>query len=93
MRRFVCIMLGVSLLIAGVVSWYASSHPDGLERVAENLGFITRAREPSLSLLRDFCVRGLKGFLSNGLAGTIGVLATFGLVLLLGRVFLRGKKH
>ena len=30
----------VSLFLAGVVSFYASSSPDGLEKVAEDIGFI-----------------------------------------------------
>ena len=37
--------LAVSLLLAGVVSYYASSHPDGLEKVAGDLGFIDSAQD------------------------------------------------
>ena len=32
-------LLVVTLLLAGVGSWYASGSPDGLERVAEEQGF------------------------------------------------------
>ena len=39
MRKFVLIMLAVSLAMAGGISYFASPHPDGLERVAEKLGF------------------------------------------------------
>jgi cobalt/nickel transport protein len=35
----------VSLFLAGVVSFYASSDPDGLEKVAEDIGFIETAEE------------------------------------------------
>ncbi|MGB3768113.1 MAG: PDGLE domain-containing protein, partial [Phormidesmis sp.] len=40
--KFFLIGLGVALIIAAVVSPFASSNPDGLERVAEDLGFIDR---------------------------------------------------
>jgi len=30
-RRFLLAFLGVALVIAAVISFYASSHPDGLE--------------------------------------------------------------
>ncbi len=94
MKRFVVIMLFVSLAVAGAASWFASSHPDGLERVAEKLGFADKARDPEMSLLPDYTVPGLRGFISNGLAGVIGVLATFGLAMAIGRisVLLRKKR-
>ncbi|MCE5251392.1 PDGLE domain-containing protein [bacterium] len=93
MKRFVVVILAISLGIAGVVSWFASTRPDGLERVADDLGFITRVKDPVYSFLRDYTVPGIKGFWSNGLAGIIGVLATFGFVVLVGRIILRGKRH
>ena len=92
MKRFVIIMLALSLLTAGFVSWFASSHPDGLERVAEDLGFIGKAGESVFNIFPDYTVPGLKGFLSTSLAGIIGVIATFGFVMLLGKVFFRRKK-
>lgn len=86
-------MLGFSLFIAGFISWFASSHPDGLERVAENLGFMNKAVEPVVNVLPDYSVPGLKGFISTGLAGIIGVCATFGFVMLLGKVIFHLKKR
>ncbi len=76
-------MLSFSLVIAGGVSYFASSRPDGLERVAENLGFLVNARESSHTVLHGYAVPGLDGFFSNGLAGIIGVLVTFGLTIIL----------
>ena len=93
MRRFVITMLGVSLFIAGFVSWFASSHPDGLERVAENLGFIDKAVGPVFQVLPDYSIPGLKGYVSTGLAGIIGVCATYGFVMLIGRVFFKKKQQ
>lgn len=68
-----------SLFLAGVVSFYASSHPDGLEKVAEDIGFIETAKENTNadSLLADYGVKGVDNErLSVGAAGVIGVIAT-----------------
>ncbi len=92
MRKFVFIMLMVSLAVAGGLSYFASSHPDGLERVAEDHGFAEKAEAPSHTVLPDYTVPGMNGFLSNGLAGIIGVAATFGLTLLATRAAGKRKK-
>lgn len=91
-RRIVGIGLVVSLLIAGVLSYYASSHPDGLNHVAASLGFDSaeRASAAAGSPLSGYAVRGLgDDRLSGGLAGVIGVLVVglvmTGLVLVLRR--------
>lgn len=91
MKRFVLIMLALSLVVAGGVSWFASSHPDGLERVAEDLGFLDRVQEPAHTVMPDYTVPGKEGFLSNGLAGVTGVLATFGATILFARLARRRK--
>ena len=68
-----------SLFLAGVVSFYASSHPDGLEKVAEDIGFIETAKENKNadSVLADYGVKGVDNErLSVGAAGVIGVIAT-----------------
>ena len=68
-----------SLLLAGVVSFYASSSPDGLEKVAEDIGFIDSAKEHTNSdgVLADYGVKGVENArLSTGAAGVIGVIAT-----------------
>jgi cobalt/nickel transport protein len=68
-----------SLFLAGVVSFYASSHPDGLEKVAGDIGFIQTAKENTNSegILADYGVKGVDNQrLSTGAAGIIGVVAT-----------------
>ena len=68
-----------SLLLAGVVSFYASSHPDGLEKVAKDIGFIDTAKSHKNAdgLLADYGVKGVDNErLSVGAAGVIGVIAT-----------------
>ena len=90
-RTVVIAGLVLCLLLAGVVSGFASASPDGLEYVAEQTGFIDAAEDSAVadSPLADYGVRGLDGPLSGGLAGVIGVALTaalmFGLVRLLGR--------
>ncbi|WP_448609693.1 PDGLE domain-containing protein [Geodermatophilus sp. URMC 60] len=84
--------LAVALLVAGVVSWYASASPDGLEWAAERSGFLHTAEDSAAasSPLADYGVSGVDSErLSGGLAGVIGVLVTLvlagGLTLLLRR--------
>jgi len=45
-NKFILAGIALSLLIAGVLSFYASSHPDGLEKVAETKGFLDTAKDP-----------------------------------------------
>ena len=68
-----------SLFLAGVVSFYASSNPDGLEKVAQDIGFSETAKENTNaeSALADYGVKGVENErLSTGAAGVIGVIAT-----------------
>lgn len=69
--------LAVALLLAGFVSFYASSHPDGLESVADKVGFSQTAREHagSSSPFADYGTQGVSNQrLSGGVAGVVGVL-------------------
>lgn len=82
-RRFFAGFLLVTLLVAGFLSFYASSHPDGLESVAEETGFIDQAQDSATSdsPLADYGVSGVDDArVSVGVAGLVGV----GVVLLLG---------
>ena len=81
-KRFYLGALLVSLLLAGVVSFYASSNPDGLEKVAETIGFIETAEDHAIadSPLADYGVKGVDNErLSVGISGVIGVLGTAGI--------------
>ncbi|MCX5725619.1 MAG: PDGLE domain-containing protein [Candidatus Saganbacteria bacterium] len=44
-RNTVLVLLGISILIAVLATFFASTNPDGLEKVAENLGFSSRANK------------------------------------------------
>ncbi len=70
----------MALVLAGVVSFYASSSPDGLEKVAADHGLDANAQDSALagSPLADYGVSGMDNErLSVGVAGVIGVGATF----------------
>ncbi len=80
-KKLLIVGFAVSLFIAGFASYYASSSPDGLEKVAEDIGFIETAKENTNAdtTLADYGVKGVENErLSTGTAGVIGVLATAG---------------
>ncbi|HET6561698.1 MAG TPA: PDGLE domain-containing protein [Marmoricola sp.] len=67
----------VALLLAGVVSFYASGSPDGLERVAEDKGFLDREDEHAVAdgPLADYQAKGVDNDrLAGGVAGVTGAL-------------------
>ncbi|MFD6533741.1 energy-coupling factor ABC transporter permease [Streptomyces sp. NPDC060184] len=76
-----------ALVLAGFVSYYASSSPDGLEKVAADKGIDRNAKEHASadSPLADYGVKDVDDArLSGGLAGVIGVGVT---VVVGGTVF------
>jgi len=79
-KTFVWAGIVVALLLAGAVSFYASSSPDGLEKVATDEGFIDSAEESGTadSPLADYGTSGVDNErFSVGIAGIIGVFVTF----------------
>jgi cobalt/nickel transport system permease protein len=78
-RRFWIVAVALTLVLAGIASFYASSSPDGLERVATDEGFADTARDHDLadSPLADYGVEGVDDTRASvGLAGVVGVAAT-----------------
>lgn len=76
-------LAAASLVIAGVVSLYASSRPDGLEFVGGSLGFLDSAGVSATagSPLADYGLSGVDASWATGVAGILGVVLT-GLVAL-----------
>ncbi|MFD0200973.1 MULTISPECIES: PDGLE domain-containing protein [Saccharothrix] len=76
MKRFFLGFAVVSLLLAGVVSYFADSNPDGLDHVTEEHGIAEHAREHPLGEwpLADYALGGDDRF--TGLAGVLGVVLT-----------------
>jgi cobalt/nickel transport protein len=79
--RFLAAALLVALLLAGLGSYYASSHPDGLEFVAAKTGFIDREQSSGHGPFTGYETKGIDDRrLSGGVAGVAGSL----LVLVIG---------
>lgn len=78
-NRLGWLALAVVLVIAGVVSFFASSSPDGLEHVAETIGFDHAATDGAWrhSLFPDY--EGASG-VPTWLARVLGTLVVLGLM-------------
>ena len=78
-KKFLISGFVTSLFLAGVVSFYASSNPDGLEKVAQDIGFLDSAKEHTNAdgVLADYGVKGIENERASvGIAGVIGVIGT-----------------
>lgn len=77
--KFFAAFLLVALLIAGVGSFYASAHPDGLNYVAEQTGFIDKEKQSATAdgPFAGYSTQGIDNArLSGGVAGVVGSLTT-----------------
>jgi PDGLE domain len=86
LRIFLVGGLLVAIGLAMLVSGFASSSPDGLNKVAEDHGFAANARQHLFGNgpLAGYAVKGVHNDrLSTGISGLIGVLVTFGIGLAL----------
>ena len=83
MRLFVILALAVAIGLGTAISPFASSSPDGLEKVATDKAFIEDGRLHSLqdeSPIPDYAFPGVENErVATGLAGFVGTLAVFGL--------------
>ena len=78
-RKFIVMGVLISALLAGGASFYASSNPDGLEKVAQDIGFIETAKDHTNAdgTLADYGVKGIENERASvGVAGVIGVIGT-----------------
>lgn len=74
-------------LVVAALSPLASPHPDGLNRVAEDLGFGRRALRPAFELLSGYAVPLIHNeTLSKVLAVAVGTLFVFGVALQVARL-------
>jgi cobalt/nickel transport system permease protein len=81
--------VAVTLVIAGVISLFASAHPDGLQFVGAKLGFESAAQGSAAagSPLAGYGVTGIgNAQVSGAIAGIIGVLVTISVGLLVAKV-------
>ena len=82
-RLFTILALAVAVGLATAISPYASSSPDGLERVAEDKAFLGEgAPHPvqEASPIPDYAFPGVEDErVATGLAGFVGALGVFAL--------------
>jgi hypothetical protein len=72
-------------LLVAVISPLASSSPDGLEKVAENHGFLGLAQSAPFEVIADYVFPGIENeAAATILAGLIGTLLIFGAVYGIG---------
>ncbi|NOQ40732.1 MAG: cobalamin biosynthesis protein CbiM [Anaerolineales bacterium] len=80
-------------LLAVLISPLASGNPDGLERVAEDLGFLGAGLDAPYQILPDYTIPFLgETAISTILAGIVGAGFLLGLLILVGRNLRRVKE-
>jgi hypothetical protein len=80
--------------LALFASSFASSLPDGLERVAHDLGFVGKAIESPLvpSPIPDYAMPGIRSpLLATALASVIGTLIMFAVSWAIARALVRRR--
>jgi cobalt/nickel transport system permease protein len=92
-QGFVWAAIGLAIaLIVTLFAPLASEHPDGLERVAENLGFIDRAQDSPYEIIPDYVLPGIAegSPMATILAGIVGALIVaaigFGIAFVVARL-------
>jgi hypothetical protein len=88
---WVLIALLLALVLVVAAALWASGDPDGLERVAEDIGFLDAAEGSPFSVIADYVFPGLDGPLATILAGAIGVAILFALLWFAGRALSRPR--
>jgi len=82
-RNILFIVIGILaiFIIAMALSLAASSYPDGLEKVAENFGFMDKVTEllpEGFFLIPDYAFRGVENeYMQTSLAGFFGIIIIF----------------
>jgi cobalt/nickel transport system permease protein len=89
------IYAGVAVaLFAVVLSPLASASPDGLQRVATDMGFLHLEQSAPYQILPKYTIPFLgQTALSTVVAGAVGVLVVLGLVVVVGGMLKRKKAH
>lgn len=95
MEKWILILLGVAVLAAIFLSPFASTKPDGLERVAEDKGFLEKGEGPQAvkSPIPDYTLPGIRNEkLSTSIAGLVGVVIVALLGFGLGAILKKKEK-
>ena len=90
--RWAAVGLAVALVLT-LISPLASPHPDGLERVAENLGFIDAAQDAPYEVVPDYVFPGISNeALATIAAGVAGTILVFGIAVGVAALFRRRER-
>jgi len=82
--RWVVVGLGVALALT-LLAPLASPHPDGLERVAEDHGFISAAQDAPYEIIPDYVFPGISNeAVATIVAGVVGTVIVAGLAFGVG---------
>lgn len=89
----VAVGVGIAILVTLFSPW-ASSHPDGLEKVAEEKQFLDAAHDsPKYEIIPDYQFPGVENErVATVLAGVTGVLVVAVLLIGAGMVLGRGRR-
>ena len=84
--RWVIVGLLIALVVA-TFSFAASPSPDGLEHVAANAGFLTRAMTPIYNILPNYTIPFISNQLVSGILAVVaGTLLVFGAAWVVARI-------
>jgi hypothetical protein len=83
--------LAIAAIVVIVAAFLASGDPDGLERVAEDIGFIGAGQDSPFTVIADYVFPGVDGPMATILAGLLGIAVVFALVWLAGRALARHR--
>jgi hypothetical protein len=86
-------IVGLVLALAiTLLSPFASASPDGLERVGEDHGFIDKAKDAPYAIIADYVFPWVHNeAAATILAGIVGTLVVFAVVMGLARLLQRGR--
>jgi cobalt/nickel transport system permease protein len=92
LARYVAVSTMGALAVVSLALPFASQSPDGLEKVALNLGFFDKAKViHTFQPMADYTLPGIEGHISTIAAGIMGMALVFGLAYLAGRMLQRKK--
>jgi cobalt/nickel transport system permease protein len=88
--EFLAFGLIVALGLAVFISPYACAWPDGLDKVAEKLGFAGHSATLIKTWIPDYKMPGISSAgIATAIAGALGTLIMFGLACIVGRLLVK----
>lgn len=96
-RNTLIVGIAAAIVIGGVVSYFASALPDGLEKTQEDMAAaeVTHAPvAPPPSPFAEYSLKGIpEGFVANAAAGVAGSLLVLGILLGVGHLLRRSRRE